>query len=201
MSHLFLASKSSATRLTSRLATRECCPLERSQVDVLERQQKQLHGMMLGGSPSCATCSKAVYFAEQVSPFGLQCADCRLSDPLRRCVIRACVNALTCQVYHKPCLICKQCRKRLESGSWVQHDDEVRCVLIRKLRLSLTALGVMVCSMELEVCRARNKLADARLAFREPCDKYRSFNTSSFYPFGLLLRIRARSSSELKQYQ
>ncbi|KDQ11205.1 hypothetical protein BOTBODRAFT_135940 [Botryobasidium botryosum FD-172 SS1] len=55
-----------------------------------------------GGTPLCATCSKPVYAAEQVI------------GPARK-------------VYHKPCLKCTACNKRLDSHSLVEHNDEPYC--------------------------------------------------------------------------
>ncbi|EIW68553.1 cysteine and glycine-rich protein [Tremella mesenterica] len=58
--------------------------------------------MSWGGSPNCATCSKAVYHAEQVM------------GPGRK-------------IYHKQCLKCRQCGKRLDPGGLVEHDNEPFC--------------------------------------------------------------------------
>ncbi|KZV77671.1 LIM-domain-containing protein [Peniophora sp. CONT] len=55
-----------------------------------------------GGSPRCPRCEKAVYAAEQVM------------GPGRK-------------LYHKSCLTCKDCNKRLDSYSLVEHDEEPYC--------------------------------------------------------------------------
>ncbi|KDQ54477.1 hypothetical protein JAAARDRAFT_38149 [Jaapia argillacea MUCL 33604] len=55
-----------------------------------------------GGTPLCPRCNNAVYAAEQVM------------GPGRK-------------LYHKPCLTCSSCNKRLDSGSLVEHDQEPYC--------------------------------------------------------------------------
>ncbi|KAI0351585.1 LIM-domain-containing protein [Trametes cingulata] len=55
-----------------------------------------------GGTPICPRCSKAVYAAEQIM------------GPGRK-------------LYHKPCLACKSCGKRLDSFSLVEHNEEPYC--------------------------------------------------------------------------
>ncbi|KAI0651257.1 hypothetical protein C8Q79DRAFT_932415 [Trametes meyenii] len=55
-----------------------------------------------GGTPICPRCSKAVYAAEQIM------------GPGRK-------------LYHKPCLACKSCGKRLDSLNLVEHDEEPYC--------------------------------------------------------------------------
>jgi len=58
--------------------------------------------MSYGGTPHCARCDKAVYAAEQVI------------GPGRK-------------IYHKPCLKCTTCSKRLDSFSLVEHNFEPYC--------------------------------------------------------------------------
>ncbi|KAG1744699.1 uncharacterized protein EDB91DRAFT_1050690 [Suillus paluster] len=55
-----------------------------------------------GGTPICPRCSKAVYAAEQVM------------GPGRK-------------LYHKPCLACTTCNKRLDSFTLLEHDQEPYC--------------------------------------------------------------------------
>ncbi|ESK87689.1 cysteine and glycine-rich protein 3 (cardiac lim protein) [Moniliophthora roreri MCA 2997] len=55
-----------------------------------------------GGTPICPRCSKAVYAAEQVM------------GPGRK-------------LYHKPCLACTLCNKRLDSYTLLEHDQEPYC--------------------------------------------------------------------------
>ncbi|KAI0920392.1 hypothetical protein AcV5_010140 [Taiwanofungus camphoratus] len=55
-----------------------------------------------GGTPICPRCSKAVYAAEQIM------------GPGRK-------------LYHKPCLTCTSCGKRLDSYNLVEHDQEPYC--------------------------------------------------------------------------
>ncbi|KAJ3981893.1 LIM-domain-containing protein [Lentinula detonsa] len=55
-----------------------------------------------GGTPKCPRCQKAVYLAEQVI------------GPGRK-------------LYHKPCLACTTCCKRLDSLSLLEHDEEPYC--------------------------------------------------------------------------
>ncbi|KAI0799822.1 hypothetical protein BC629DRAFT_1285080 [Irpex lacteus] len=55
-----------------------------------------------GGTPICPRCNKAVYAAEQIM------------GPGRK-------------LYHKPCLSCASCKKRLDSYSLVEHDEEAIC--------------------------------------------------------------------------
>ncbi|EJT49534.1 hypothetical protein A1Q1_01339 [Trichosporon asahii var. asahii CBS 2479] len=55
---------------------------------------------MLGGTPKCARCNGAVYHAEQVM------------GPARK-------------IYHKLCLKCEQCGKRLDPGNLVSHDEKL----------------------------------------------------------------------------
>ncbi|KAI0830198.1 hypothetical protein BC628DRAFT_1356868 [Trametes gibbosa] len=57
-----------------------------------------------GGTPICPRCSKSVYAAEQIM------------GPGRK-------------LYHKPCLACKSCGKRLDSFNLVEHDEEPYCKL------------------------------------------------------------------------
>ncbi|EEB97569.1 hypothetical protein MPER_03084, partial [Moniliophthora perniciosa FA553] len=52
-----------------------------------------------GGTPICPRCNKAVYAAEQVM------------GPGRK-------------LYHKPCLACTLCNKRLDSYTLLEHDQE-----------------------------------------------------------------------------
>ncbi|WVR04265.1 hypothetical protein IAU60_001265 [Kwoniella sp. DSM 27419] len=58
--------------------------------------------MAFGGAPKCETCGQSVYHAEQVL------------GPHRK-------------IYHKLCLKCVQCGKRLDSGSLVEHDTQPYC--------------------------------------------------------------------------
>ncbi|KAL7423364.1 hypothetical protein Q5752_002667 [Cryptotrichosporon argae] len=58
--------------------------------------------MALGGAPRCEKCGDAVYHAEQVM------------GPGRK-------------IYHKLCLKCEQCGKRLDPGSLVEHDNVPYC--------------------------------------------------------------------------
>ncbi|OJA09141.1 hypothetical protein AZE42_02313 [Rhizopogon vesiculosus] len=55
-----------------------------------------------GGTPICPRCSKVVYAAEQVM------------GPGRK-------------LYHKPCLACTTCNKRLDSLTLLEHDQEPYC--------------------------------------------------------------------------
>ncbi|KAH7868305.1 uncharacterized protein C8R40DRAFT_845531 [Lentinula edodes] len=55
-----------------------------------------------GGTPKCPRCQKAVYLAEQVI------------GPGRK-------------LYHKPCLACTTCNKRLDSLSLLEHNEEPYC--------------------------------------------------------------------------
>ncbi|KAG9311030.1 hypothetical protein JVU11DRAFT_8927 [Chiua virens] len=55
-----------------------------------------------GGTPICPRCGKAVYAAEQVM------------GPGRK-------------LYHKPCLTCTSCNKRLDSFTLLEHDQEPYC--------------------------------------------------------------------------
>ncbi|KAF8553635.1 hypothetical protein OG21DRAFT_1463835 [Imleria badia] len=55
-----------------------------------------------GGTPVCPRCRKAVYAAEQVM------------GPGRK-------------LYHKPCLACTSCNKRLDSLTLLEHDQEPYC--------------------------------------------------------------------------
>ncbi|KAG2107687.1 uncharacterized protein F5147DRAFT_696699 [Suillus discolor] len=55
-----------------------------------------------GGTPICPRCNKAVYAAEQVM------------GPGRK-------------LYHKPCLACTTCNKRLDSLTLLEHDQEPYC--------------------------------------------------------------------------
>ncbi|PPQ70620.1 hypothetical protein CVT26_010048 [Gymnopilus dilepis] len=55
-----------------------------------------------GGTPICPRCSKAVYLAEQVM------------GPGRK-------------LYHKPCLACTSCNKRLDSFTLLEHDQLPYC--------------------------------------------------------------------------
>ncbi|GJE95810.1 LIM-domain-containing protein [Phanerochaete sordida] len=55
-----------------------------------------------GGTPICPRCNKAVYAAEQIM------------GPGRK-------------LYHKPCLACTTCKKRLDSYSLVEHNEEPYC--------------------------------------------------------------------------
>ncbi|KAF9451320.1 hypothetical protein P691DRAFT_808068 [Macrolepiota fuliginosa MF-IS2] len=55
-----------------------------------------------GGTQICPRCSKAVYAAEQVM------------GPGRK-------------LYHKPCLSCMMCKKRLDSYTLLEHDQEPYC--------------------------------------------------------------------------
>ncbi|KAF5352985.1 hypothetical protein D9758_007900 [Tetrapyrgos nigripes] len=55
-----------------------------------------------GGTPRCPRCSKAVYAAEQVM------------GPGRK-------------LYHKPCLSCTSCNKRLDSFTLLEHDEQPYC--------------------------------------------------------------------------
>ncbi|TFK83866.1 hypothetical protein K466DRAFT_589387 [Polyporus arcularius HHB13444] len=57
-----------------------------------------------GGSPRCPRCSTAVYAAEQIM------------GPGRK-------------LYHKSCLKCTSCNKRLDSFSLVEHEEEPYCKL------------------------------------------------------------------------
>ncbi|KAI8846902.1 hypothetical protein BC829DRAFT_397740 [Chytridium lagenaria] len=54
-----------------------------------------------GGAPSCPRCTKAVYMAEQITgPGGM---------------------------WHKTCLTCKECNKRLDSTNVTERDKEAYC--------------------------------------------------------------------------
>ncbi|KAK7039144.1 hypothetical protein VNI00_010048 [Paramarasmius palmivorus] len=55
-----------------------------------------------GGTPICPRCSKSVYAAEQVM------------GPGRK-------------LYHKPCLACTSCNKRLDSYTLLEHDQQPYC--------------------------------------------------------------------------
>ncbi|KAF8154082.1 hypothetical protein B0H34DRAFT_817995 [Crassisporium funariophilum] len=55
-----------------------------------------------GGTPICPRCSRAVYAAEQVM------------GPGRK-------------LYHKPCLACTICNKRLDSYTLLEHDQQHKC--------------------------------------------------------------------------
>ncbi|KAF5314271.1 hypothetical protein D9619_011824 [Psilocybe cf. subviscida] len=55
-----------------------------------------------GGTPICPRCSKAVYAAEQTM------------GPGRK-------------LYHKPCLACMSCNKRLDSYTLLEHDEQPYC--------------------------------------------------------------------------
>ncbi|THG99298.1 hypothetical protein EW145_g7292, partial [Phellinidium pouzarii] len=55
-----------------------------------------------GGIPICPRCVKAVYAAEQIMGPGRM-------------------------LYHRPCLACSSCNKRLDSLSLVEHDKEPYC--------------------------------------------------------------------------
>ncbi|KAF9219345.1 hypothetical protein BS17DRAFT_789524 [Gyrodon lividus] len=55
-----------------------------------------------GGTPICPRCNRAVYAAEQVM------------GPGRK-------------LYHKPCLACTSCNKRLDSLTLLEHDQEPYC--------------------------------------------------------------------------
>ncbi|KAG7447302.1 uncharacterized protein BT62DRAFT_986600 [Guyanagaster necrorhizus] len=55
-----------------------------------------------GGTPVCPRCEKVVYAAEQVM------------GPGRK-------------LYHKPCLKCSTCKKRLDSYTLLEHDQEPYC--------------------------------------------------------------------------
>ncbi|KAJ9105501.1 hypothetical protein QFC21_001872 [Naganishia friedmannii] len=57
---------------------------------------------MLGATPRCAACGKLAYHAEQVM------------GPGRK-------------IYHKPCLQCVNCKKRLDPGALVEHDTDPYC--------------------------------------------------------------------------
>lgn len=72
--------------------------------------------MSWGGAPRCTQCGQAVYHAEQAM------------GPARKVT---CVELVLCstadqQVYHKLCLKCLNCGKRVDPGSLVEHDSEVR---------------------------------------------------------------------------
>nr|XP_019047676.1 cysteine and glycine-rich protein [Kwoniella bestiolae CBS 10118]OCF26606.1 cysteine and glycine-rich protein [Kwoniella bestiolae CBS 10118] len=56
--------------------------------------------MIFGGAPKCETCGNSVYHAEQVL------------GPHRK-------------IYHKICLKCAQCGKRLDPGNLVEHDTQL----------------------------------------------------------------------------
>ncbi|WVQ76600.1 hypothetical protein IAR50_006272 [Cryptococcus sp. DSM 104548] len=58
--------------------------------------------MMLGGAPKCQGCEKTAYHAEQVM------------GPGRK-------------IYHKMCLKCLNCGKRLDPGGLVEHDAQPYC--------------------------------------------------------------------------
>ncbi|KAL1408143.1 hypothetical protein Q8F55_004946 [Vanrija albida] len=58
--------------------------------------------MSFGGTPRCERCGGAVYHAEQVM------------GPARK-------------TYHKLCLKCNSCGKRLDPGGLVQHDEQPYC--------------------------------------------------------------------------
>ncbi|OWT38808.1 cysteine and glycine-rich protein [Cryptococcus neoformans] len=58
--------------------------------------------MMFGGAPKCDSCGKTAYHAEQVM------------GPGRK-------------IYHKLCLKCLNCGKRLDPGSLVEHDSQPYC--------------------------------------------------------------------------
>lgn len=72
--------------------------------------------MMLGGAPKCESCSKTAYHAEQVMGPGRKV---RNTSPAKQ------FHTNHEQIYHKLCLKCLNCGKRLDSGSLVEHDSHV----------------------------------------------------------------------------
>ncbi|SAL99289.1 hypothetical protein [Absidia glauca] len=68
-----------------------------------------------GGSPSCIRCQKAVYMAEQViGPSG---------------------------AYHKSCLTCKECNKRLDSTTLAERDGEAYCKVCHSRKWGIKGYG------------------------------------------------------------
>ncbi|XP_064600601.1 cysteine and glycine-rich protein 2-like [Liolophura sinensis] len=57
--------------------------------------------MSFGGAPKCGRCGKSVYFAEEAIACGKK--------------------------WHKSCLLCKNCNKRLDSTTCTDHDGEIYC--------------------------------------------------------------------------
>ncbi|KAF5392092.1 hypothetical protein D9757_003357 [Collybiopsis confluens] len=72
-----------------------------------------------GGTPKCPRCDKAVYLAEQAIGPGR-----RVSASVS-IFIRS--SSLSNQLYHKPCLACTTCGKRLDSLSLLEHDQQPYC--------------------------------------------------------------------------
>ncbi|KAI8096909.1 uncharacterized protein BX664DRAFT_275302 [Halteromyces radiatus] len=65
-----------------------------------------------GGAPNCARCQKAVYMAEQViGPGG---------------------------AYHKTCLTCKECNKRLDSTTLAEREGEAYCKVCHSRLFAVT---------------------------------------------------------------
>ncbi|KAI8343751.1 hypothetical protein BC941DRAFT_412229 [Chlamydoabsidia padenii] len=68
-----------------------------------------------GGAPSCTRCQKAVYMAEQVvGPSG---------------------------VYHKSCLTCKECNKRLDSTTLAEREGEAYCKVCHSRKWGIKGYG------------------------------------------------------------
>ncbi|KAG7563119.1 hypothetical protein FFLO_01427 [Filobasidium floriforme] len=57
---------------------------------------------MYGGTPTCPTCSRPVYHAEQIMGPGRN-------------------------MYHKPCLVCSNCKTRVDPGALQEHDGKAYC--------------------------------------------------------------------------
>ncbi|ORZ19035.1 hypothetical protein BCR42DRAFT_450165 [Absidia repens] len=68
-----------------------------------------------GGAPSCVRCQKAVYMAEQViGPSG---------------------------AYHKVCLTCKECNKRLDSTTLTEREGEAYCKVCHSRKWGIKGYG------------------------------------------------------------
>lgn len=80
------------------------------------------------------------------------------------------------QIYHKLCLKCEQCGKRLDPGNLVSHDEKVGTPHCALLTGSLTALGVT------RSCSARGTFATPT-TFLPPHlvhrDRFKSLSPSS----------------------
>ncbi|KDR74196.1 hypothetical protein GALMADRAFT_157929 [Galerina marginata CBS 339.88] len=72
-----------------------------------------------GGTPICPRCSRAVYLAEQVMGPGR-----KVRTSLSLSLFQS-YDYLLSQLYHKPCLACTICNKRLDSFTLLEHDQQV----------------------------------------------------------------------------